>query len=222
MNIKKIINILTIITSIILIVSLIVLTMQIFYSSETKNRFTENVVISGINVNGLKKEEAEIKVSNALKNKINNLQLKLIYKDKVWEYSSKDFIISTNIHTIIDDAFKYSKLNSNNNIYEITKQGYNFDIAFNFIFKDFKNKVEEIKNEINLDPINSEVEFLPNSTQIFKITKSQNGVMLDEEKLYAELERKFKDLSDIEIELQTCQISPKITEDYYKDKSSQL
>lgn len=224
MKAKKIINFLTIITSIVLFISLIVLALQVLNSSGTKNRFTENVVISGVNVNGLKKEEAEIKVTNALKNKIDSLHLKLYYKDKVWEYSSADFIVSTNIHTIIDDAFRYSKLNpnTNNSVNEIAKQGYNFDIAFNFVFKNFKDKIEEIKSEINLEPINSEVEFLPNSNEIFKITKSQNGICLDEEKLYAELERKFKTTSNIEIELKTYQVSPEITEEYYKDKLNLL
>lgn len=221
---KKILNILTIITSVVLVLLLIILAVQIFSDTSSKNRFTENVVISGVNVKGLNKQEAETKVSNSIKNKIENLKLKLYYKDRVWEYTSKDLVFDTNIHTIIDDAFRYTKLNSNasESVNEITKQGYNFDIAFNHIFKDFKQKVEQIKEEINISPINSEVEFLPSSKELFKISKSQNGVMLDEEKLYSELERKFKISSDIEIELKTYQVTPEISEEYYGDKLNLL
>ena len=65
---KKILNILTIITSVVLVLSLIILAVQVFSSSSTKNRFTENVVISGVNVKGLNKQEAESKVNNTIKN----------------------------------------------------------------------------------------------------------------------------------------------------------
>jgi len=217
---NKILNILTIITSVILAIGLIILGVQVFTSSNEKNKFTENVVISGVNVKGLNKEQAENKVNNNLKNKIDNLKLKLTYKDKVWEYTSEDFVVSTNIHTIIDDAFRYAKLNSNTreSINEITKQGYNFDIAFNHIFVNFKEKVEQIKDEINKKPVNSEVEFLPNSKELFKISKSQNGQKLNEDKLYSEIERKFKTSNDIEIELETIQLSPEKSEDFYNDK----
>ena len=220
MKANKILNVLTIITSIILFLGLVILAVQVFSSGNEKKRFSENVVISGINVKGLNKEEAENKVSQKLKDKVENFKLKLVYKDKVWEYSSEDFVVSTNIHTIIDDAFKFSKINSSNkeSVNKITKQGFNFDIAFNHIFLNFKEKVEEIKNEINFEAVNSEVEFNPALKELFKITKSKNGLILDEDKLYSEIEREFKNNNYIEIELKTIQVSPEKTEDFYKGK----
>ena len=216
---NKILNIMVVITSIILAVGVILLAVQVF-SGQNKDKFTENVVISGINMKGLSKIEAENTLNNHVLEKANGLRLKLTYKDKSWVYSSKDFVVSSNIHTIVDDAFRYSKLASNadDNINVITKQGYNYDIAFKHIFIDFEDKVNEIKKEIEEKAVNSTVDFLPDSSEKFKISKSKNGVKLDEDKLYSELEREFKKTNDIEIELKTVQVSPEITEDYYKDK----
>lgn len=222
---KKVLNILLTIVSVILIASIIALAVQIFTDQNTqKTTFTDNVVISGVNVKGLTKPQAEDKISTILKDKIDNLRVKLIYKDKIWEYNSNDFQINTEIHTIVDDAFKYTKLTANKkeNLETITKQGYNFDIAFNHIFVNFKDKIKEIKNEIESEPINSEVEFMPDTKQIFNLTKSQNGVKLNEEKLYSEIERQFKTTNDIEVKLETYFVSPEITEEYYNDKLSLL
>ena len=221
---KKILNILVTITTIILIIGVIVLAVQVFTTNNEKNQFTENVVISGVSVNGLTKYEAENKVSETLKNKVNNIKIKLKYKDKEWNYNSEDFKVNTEVHTIVSEAFKYSKLNkTNSNAGEIIlKQGYNYDIAFNHIFLNFKDKIKQIKEEIETSPINSEVEFLPSTKEIFKISKSQNGLKLDEESLYSDIEREFKKSNDIEIELKTVLISPEITEEYYNDKLSLL
>ncbi|MBE5746113.1 MAG: hypothetical protein E7359_02370 [Clostridiales bacterium] len=209
----------------ILIIGTIFLAINFFAENYSlKNEFTENVVISGINVKGLNKTEAENLIGGVLKDKIENLNIKLYYKDKMWNYNGKSLEANSNIHTIIDDAFKYSKLNESESesIKNITRQGFNFDIAFNYVFPTFKDKINEIKKEIEFEEINSEVEFLPNTKEIFKITKSKNGVKIDENKLYLDIERQFKNSNNIEIEIPTLLIAPSKNEDYYNDKLSLL
>lgn len=215
---NRILNILVVITTTILILGLIILGFQVFSSTET-SRFTENVVINGVNVKGLNKTQAQTKVNSALQNKIDNLQIRLTYKDKEWNYNSSDFKVNSEIFTIIDEAYKYTQMDKKSDVLKlISTGGYNFDIAFNHVFIDFKDKVELIKQEIEQPFVNSEVEFLPDSKELFKISKSQNGRVLDEESLYAEIEKQFKETSNIEIELATKVVSPEISESFYSDK----
>ena len=217
---NKVLNILVTVTSIVLVVLLIVLAIQVLSPQKKEATFTENVVIGGINVKGLTKLEAEAKINEAIKQKAENVKIVLKYKDKKWEYSSKDFNIATSVHTIIDDAFRFTRLNSDEkySVTQISKEGYNFDVAFNYVFKDFDKKLDEIKGEIEVLPVNSEVEFNPDSKEIFKITKSQNGIKIDEDSLYSQIEHQFKNSSNIEVDIPTNQVSAEILEDYYKGK----
>lgn len=225
MKMNKVLNVLVIITSIILAILLIVLAVQVFTSQTTsKHIFEENVIISGVNVKGLTKPQAESKVNEKLKEKIDKIKLTLTYKDKKWEYDSTNLKVNTKIHTIIDDAYRYVSLQNDakNNVDIISKQGYNYDIAFNYIFVDFDEKVNEIKSEIEKEPVDSVVAFKPQTKSVFEISKSQNGLVLDEEKLYNEIEKQFKNSSDICVELKLSEVLPEIDENYYKDKLSLL
>ncbi len=225
MKANKILNVLVTITSVILATLLLVLFVQTVNVQKNNNKaFKENVVIAGVNVKGLTKIQAETKINSALNDKIENLNITLKYKDKTWNYTQKDLQVSTNIHTIVEDAYKHTQLvgESKQNIKFISSLGYNYDVAFNHIFVDFKDKVEEIKSEIETPAQNSEVEFLPNTKQIFNITKCHSGTKLNEEKLYADIEEQFKTSSNIYVELETTSIEPEICEDFYNDKLSLL
>lgn len=225
MKANKILNILVTITSIILATLLLVLFVQTVNVNKNNNKaFKQNVVIAGINVKGLTKIQAENKINSSLNEKIDNLNITLKYKDKTWNYNSNDLKVSTNIHIVVEDAYKHSQLmqDSKQNIKLISTLGYNYDIAFNHIFVDFKDKVEEIKKEIEVAPQNSEVEFLPNTKQVFNITKCHSGTKLNEEKLYQDIEQQFKNSSNIFVELETTQIEPEICESFYNDKLSLL
>lgn len=217
---SKILNILVTITSAVLIVLLIILGVQVLSPQEKNSTFKENVVIGGINVKGLTKMQAETKLSEAVQEKVDNLKLTLRYNGKEWEYSSKDFVVSTKVHTIIDDAYRFTNLNTNKQetVEDISKEGYNFDVAFNYVFKDFDKKLDEIKKEIESDPVDSNVTFNPNSNELFTISKSQNGIKINEDSLYQQIEKQFKVSSTITVDIPTTQIGPNVVEDDFKGK----
>ena len=77
---------------------------------EKKNLLVFSCPISlcGINLNGLTKLEAETKINNILQQNKQNISLKLTYKNKEWVFNNSDFIIKSNIHTVLDDMYKYN------------------------------------------------------------------------------------------------------------------
>lgn len=226
MKANKILNVLVTITSVVLIALIVVLlATSLDAGGQQQNQvFKENVVIGGVNVKGLTKDVAIKKVNASLLEKIDDMTITLKYKDKVWTYSSNDLTVSSNIHTIVDDAYRYTqmKANASNNIKLISSLGYNYDIAFNQVFVDFKDKIDEIKSEIEVEAVNSSVEFLPDTKQKFNISKCVTGLKLDEDKLYKDIESQFLKGNKIEVELSLVEVQPEICEDYFNDKLSLL
>lgn len=223
---NKVINILIVITSLVLVITLFILGLQVISSatSEEKTKFKDNIVINGVNVKGLTKNQAISKIDSELKNKVENLHLKLKYNGKMWEFTKNDFDINANIHTIVDDAYRYSQLTADSNkVVQIAKEvGQEFKTTFKQIFLGFDKKLNEIKSEIEVAPTNSEVEFLPDTNQIFNISKSQNGLKIDEEQLYNDIEKQFETSSNIVADIKMLEVEPEIKEDFYSKKLEKL
>lgn len=223
---SKVLNVLIVITSLVLVVTLFIVGLQVLSNTTTQqnSKFKQNIVINGVNVKGLTKSQAATKISQELNNKIDNMKITLRYKEKKWEFDRNDFEISTNVHTVVDDAYRYSQLtaNSEQNLKILQTAGQEFKTAFKYIFLNFGEKLNEIKKEIEIEPVDSKVEFLPDSNQIFNISKSQSGIKIDEEKLYEDIENEFQNGSSIDVEIQTTNVQPKIEEDFYKGKLEKL
>lgn len=223
---NKVINVLIVITSLILIVALFILGLQLVSSSTEKldSKFNENVVINGVSVKGLTKKEATSKISNVLNKKIEDINVKLTYQDKTWELKRSDFEVNSSIHTVVDDAYRYSQLNQNatDAVKKIQSGGYEFNLAFNHIFLNFDEKLNEIKSEIEIEPINSIVEFIPDSAEIFKISKSQSGLKVNTDKIYKDIEEQFAITSNISVNIETNNVLPEVTESYFDGKLEKL
>lgn len=223
---SKVFNILIVITSLVLVVALFILGLQVVAgaTNEDNAKFKENIVINGMNVKGLTKNQAITKLSAELNRKAENLHLKLRYNGKMWEFTKDDFNLNTNIHVIVDDAYRYSKLTEESNkVVQIAKEvGQEFKTTFQQIFLGFEEKLNDIKNEIEVPPTNSEVEFLPDTNQIFNISKSQSGLKINEEQLYADIEQQFENDSNIVVDIQMIEVEPEIKEDYYNGKLEKL
>lgn len=223
---SKVLNILIVITSLVLVVALFILGLQVMAgaTSEENAKFKENIVINGVNVKGLTKNQAITKINAELNKKIEDLHLKLRYNGKMWEFTKSDFNINSNIHTIVDDAYRYSQLTADSNkVVQIANTiGQEFKTTFKQIFLGFEEKLDEIKSEIEILPINSEVEFLPDSNQIFNISKSQNGLKIDEDRLYSDIEEQFETNSNIVVDINVLEVEPEIKEDFYANKLEKL
>ena len=219
---SRVLNTIILLTALALIVGLFILGLQIVsnVTGSSNSKFNENVVINGVNVKGLTKKEAESKINRILKNKVDNINVRLSYKDKEWVFDRDDLEVNTSVHTVIDDAYRYSQLNSSSEeaVKFITDQGYEFRVAFNQIFINFYKKQDSIKAEIETAPINSEVEFLPDSVEVFKISKSQNGLKVNTEKLYKEIEKQFDVGGKINVEIEMQCEEPEKDDGYYNGK----
>lgn len=185
--------------------------------SSNSNVLSYNANVNGINVGGMELTKANEKLVSAFNEKAENFELNLSYKDKNWKLTNKDFEINSNIYSILEEAY----LRGTNSSYEIQKNttnqiiknGGNVTVAFNYVFLGLDEKIDEILNEIEIAPTNSEVIFNSRSKAKFYITEEKNGYTVNKEKLYEEINRQFLIGNKININLELEETRPEITKE---------
>ena len=83
---------------------------QFFLGS--KKIFENNYTLCGVNIGGLTISEAEEKLTNHLEAENNKIKLTINYQDKFWFFNESDFNIKSNIHTVLESAYKSNHKNN--------------------------------------------------------------------------------------------------------------
>lgn len=200
------------------LVLVMVITGSIIDSDKKEATFPDDVYINGANVSGYTISEATGLVKQNLQDQIKDINIEIIYKDKVWTFTEDDFDVDQSVKNVVQSAFKIKNLNNSNAIKFIASQTGYFKTAFNEVFKNFDTNIEKIVTEIEQEPVDSTVKFTPDDDQIFTITDAKNGVKVDTEKLYDDLEKQFMNTKDIKVYVSTSAVEPKITSSYFEDK----
>lgn len=179
-----------------------------------KERFTGGSVIEGVDVSGLTTNEANTLLVKKLSKDLSNMTVNLSYKDNAWEIDGESLSIQTAVQEAVEDVFSYVKAQG---LSLSTKKDYK--LSLKNLLGNVKNRIDEIVEEIESEPVNASVDFNPNAGNMFLINESKVGVRVDKEKLYQDLEdaiRRHKSVANIEIT--TYETEPEIKESYFADK----
>ena len=186
--------------------------------NDSNTKFSGDVVINGSDVRGQTVSVATETVTQKLNNDLDGIDIKILYKDKVWEFTRDDFEIDEAVKNVVNTAFKTNKISNREAVGFVANKTGNFKTAINEVFTNFDQKIDEIVDEINTDPIDATVEFRPNSADMFLIKDGEYGVKVDREKLVSDLESQFLKQKNILINVKTNSVAPKITREYFDDK----
>ena len=189
----------------------------IMESKDPSNVIHNGTMINGVNVGGLESIEAEQLIYDVFKEKSEDFSLKINYNDKSWEFDKDDFKVNSEIHTIIEEAQKRNALlddydESKQTIDGMTKEGNSIDVAFNYIFVGLDEKIEDIIKEIEIEPVDSQIIFNANNKKCFEIIKDKNGLRVNKEQLYHDINEKFVKSNKIEVDIVTIEELPQVTE----------
>ena len=180
------------------------------------NTFSSGFILCGVDIGGLTKKEAEQKLNKILEQEQKQINLEIKYEDKVWNYDESDFEIKTNIHNILETAYKTNRksgyLNKLKNLKKIKKMGFSSDIAINYVLTGIDEKINNICEEVEFDATNSEIKY-NKTNKNFDISKSKQGLKIDREKLYNDIVDSLKKDSFAKVTIQTINTQPQITED---------
>lgn len=189
----------------------------IMESTDPSNVIHNGTMINGVNVGGLESIEAEQLIYDVFKEKSEDFSLKINYNDKSWEFDKDDFKVNSEIHTIIEEAQKRNALlddydESKQTIDSMTKEGNSINVAFNYIFVGLDEKIEDIIKEIEIEPVDSQIIFNANNKKCFEITKDKNGLRVNKEQLYHDINEQFVKSNKIEVNIVTIEELPQVTE----------
>ena len=188
--------------------------------NDQKTRFTDSVYINGSNVKGYTVEQANQVVRQNMENSLDDISIKIVYGEQVWEFDRNDFEIDEAVKNVVNTAFKTSKFNDRDAVQLVTAKTGSFTTGINQVFKNFDAKIDEIVNEIEKEPVDSSVDFHPDDKQMFVISEATNGVKVDRDRLISDLKSQFLKNKDINVFVHTTQIAPKITSNFFADKLS--
>lgn len=186
-----------------------------FYFGDTVNDktvFYENTRINGVDVSGLNQKEAENLVSAKMLDNVNEVNVKLSYNDKEWQFEGSDFEVNTDISNQVFYALSYGRegnfFEKSKQAKKIKSQGFEYNIPYTKLLAGFDEKIDLIAEEIFALPQEASLEFNPDDQVMFKVVEAKNGVQLDKEKLYSLLDEGFALSKNIEVEIPTTPILP--------------
>ncbi len=211
-----------VITLSILLIAMIVLLLLLFnklafWKNSNTKPINDGSQINGINLSGMTPSEAYTTVDSYIDQKAKDFSLSLKYNDQIFTLDKDDYVINKDIHTIIDIASgKELEANLGDNNYFINENDSKV-VSFNYIFKGLDDKINEICEKIETKPINSCLSFNPDSDNIFEITPSSKGYVIDREKLYDEINKQFANTNNILVDLNLVEKEADITEEHNKD-----
>lgn len=209
---------------VVLIAVLSVLAISVFAlhnNAVAKAEFYNGATINGVNVGGMNVKDATNVVQTNFSSVIKDLSVTLRYKDKVWEYTSKDFEVVDDFYSIVDNA--YNEITSNNfferrlKYKEFKANNKNINISYRSMLGGFSEKLDIVSNEIYQELKEPHVEFLPDNERLFSYREGQSEVVVDRTALESLIDNAFIGSKKIFVEVPVIVTEPENnTEDLKK------
>lgn len=188
-------------------------------SNSSANTVGQGVVINGQNLTGMSSSEAVEYVSAYFKDMAESFELNIRDKDKTWTLTNEDFEVNSDVFSIIEASQIHSKEVETkekqiNLLNLLIKQGTEVNVAFNYIFTGLDEKIENIIKEVEVEPVNSEITFNPDSENMFEISDSVNGLRVDRARLYDDINAQFLKTNKINVVFDYIEEEPEVTREY--------
>jgi vancomycin resistance protein YoaR len=221
---NKILAILTLCT---LGVTTIILGQFVVLDYNTNKILQDGTVINGLNLSGLSKEEASVVLINDFQEKADDFTLNIKNADQTWTLEKDDFVVNSDIHTILDmSQDKNTLLNTKEEeitlLSQFEKMGGSINVAFNYIFLGLDEKIDNIISQVETPPTNSTITFNPNNKEMFEISNHINGKRVDKNTLYKDINEQFLISNNINVELKFIEEVATITKEYNENLTKKI
>lgn len=223
---NKVLAILTLCT---IAITAIIIGQFLVLDNTTNNILHDGTVINGLNLSGMSKDEAQVILLSNFQKKADDFELNIkdSNSDKSWNFDSNDLKVNSDIHTILEasqdeDSLLGKETDTSDFLAQFNKKGGAINVSFNYIFTGLDEKIEKIINEVEIEPINSQINFTPNNNEPFDITQSANGKRVDKQKLYNDINEQFLTSNKINVELSYTEEVPTITKEYNENLTKKI
>lgn len=187
------------------------------------DKFYKNTKINGVDVGGLSVKEASNIVQTSIVSSLEDVEISLMFKDKTWHYTGKDFEIPINFSNIVNTALEQT---TSSNVFdrkiklkELKKNNGNINISYRNILGGFNDKLDLLELEVNQELKEPEFFFDPSLKQPFTYTEGQNQIIVEREKLNSLIDTAFLTSKIISVYIPYIEVNTNETVETLKNKT---
>ncbi|NCB48131.1 MAG: hypothetical protein EOM55_00650 [Clostridia bacterium] len=172
--------------------------------------FASGTSLCGVDIGNLSIDKAKEKILTNQKQD-DSISLSIVFGDKKWTFTEKDFETKSSIHTVLDEMQKSHRrgVSSKRLIKKIKKMGFSDETATTYTLIGIDEKIDNIASEIETEPVCAKAVFSKNS---YSISPSKQGSKLNKEKLYNDITLSISSGFSI-VTVSTCPIKPQFVEE---------
>ena len=192
--------------------------------NQEQNVITKGTSVNGYNIAGMTKENAVTYLGQVFRDNAEQFQLTLNYNNKSWHFDKRDFMVNSDIHTVLDmmqrresEYGEYSQ-----QLKYLNENSKNINIAFNYLFVGLDEKIEEVIAEIEYEPIDSKITFDTSKSQLFSYTDDKKGLRVDKNALYERINSAFLKSNKVVVDIPTIEVNAEFTKEKNKHNTQMI
>ncbi len=188
---------------------------QFFYGDNlTENSvFYNNTQINGVDVSGMTKSEAKAVIQDKMLANKDEISLTLTDGSQEWTLNGSDFEVKGDIEEEISRVMSYGRTG---NIFakkkvanDIKKNGLDVNISYKNILGGVEQKLEDIIAQVEQKAIASNIVFNPDQSQMFTLSDSQTGKLVDRDQLHDLIDQSLETFSG-RVEIPFVEVMPEV------------
>ena len=178
-----------------------------------KDKFANGTTINGIDVSGLGKEQAQNLIATRLTSSRADIEIVLKYKDRQWKFLGEDFELDNQVMPVVGNIYDY--YNSGNIVQRKIKLNKlkgdkSFNVSYSKVLSGLDEKIAFVASEIDCEPVDAYVEFLPEQEDMFVYHAEQVGLKVNQEQLAQDIDCALTKSTKAEVEIPVEENQPQI------------
>ncbi|MBW7573098.1 VanW family protein [Caproiciproducens faecalis] len=154
--------------------------------------FYKGIAVAGVDLGGKTMEQAKTAVTAAEPGLRGKYDIRLVYQNKTWQLTEDDLNFQFNTDEVLKEAYAYARTGDREERYQqvlalqTSPKTYNVTNTMNY--DNLDAKLKETVKDIAYDPVDATVASFDTKTATFRYADGKNGLAVDENKLYTQVE----------------------------------
>lgn len=191
------------------------------------NFFYQGVYIDDLDLGGLTKEEALELLASTGKDKLKQVNIRLIHEDHVWVIDKEAVGLTTNISELVEEAYDIGRsgnwLDRIKAVYSLRSNPIHLYSEGYYHAGELEAYLRQIEETLNIEAADASITFRPDEEVKFVITDEKPGRVLDRDAVYNEIKAGLeKGNVDFEVRLNFNVVEPKVYAADFAGKTEKL
>jgi len=155
--------------------------------------FYQGITVAGVDLSGKTMEQAKAAVSKVEPGLRDKYDIKITYQGQDWKLTEDDFTFNFNTDTVLKEAYAYGREGDREQRYQqvnsLKTTPKTFNIAHTMNYDSLSAKLKEITKGVSYAPVDATVASFNAKTATFSYADGKNGLSVDENRLYTQVEK---------------------------------